>query len=175
MRPDRAGVTLLELLVALVLLGLILLGVRAMTESLIDTADRLAARARTAEQSSLGDRVLRDVLSRVEQRSGGEENFFGDESELRFRSWCESAHGWIERCAVSLRLELQGDSAVLTGRFNGAAGMTLASGRSMQIRYHGRPEDRTPGQPQWGSGIDVPDAISLVRGTDTLLLPLRVR
>lgn len=101
----RAGFTLVEVVVALAISGLVLLAARQMLEALAAGADRLSAAARAADREANADRLLRALVGRLEVGTQEAGEFAGAERAASFTSWCDAPGGWQERCAVTLAID----------------------------------------------------------------------
>jgi len=100
----RAGFTLVELLVALTVSAVVLLGARMISESVADGAERVADQSREDERTANGDHVLRTLLGHAEVATSETETFGGDSTHATFTSWCDVPAGWQERCQVTVRV-----------------------------------------------------------------------
>lgn len=100
----RAGFTLVEVMVALVVMGVVLAGARAMLGQIADDADRITAAASDADREANAEGLLRVILGRLEvsPMPGAEVRFEGEPHGMRFHTWCDVPDGWLERCEASL-------------------------------------------------------------------------
>ena len=101
----RNGFTLIELVVAITLSGIVLLGARALWESLAGSVDRLRAQVADDARDENGERLLRSLVGRLEVGTDQSREFAGDERHTTFTTWCEVPAGWQERCAATLAIE----------------------------------------------------------------------
>lgn len=167
-RGSRAGFTLIEVVVALALGGLILLGARRMLEQLADEAHRITRDAAAADADANGERVLRALAGRLEVGTADAGPFAGEPSAARFTTWCEVPDGWLERCRVTLVIEAAPPApasvAVLVAQIPGRAPLPLVRGvQADRLRYlvtaaHGGEWFRS-----WGEGITAPVALGIIR------------
>lgn len=175
MRGDRSGFTLIELIVVIAMLGLILLGIRSMLHAMMDSEDRLSTRARDAERAGVGERQLRDVLGRVTMVSTGDANFSGDADEMRFRTWCESAYGWLERCELLLTRRRTARGSAIVASVDGTTLGSWLTAPDLELRYLDGALEAGRWLPGWGRAVDLPRAVGFVRPGDTLVVPVGAR
>lgn len=180
-RPaGRHGFTLLELLVALVVSAVVLLGARAISETLADGAHRSTVAATDADQSVNSERLLREVVGRIEVADRGDRRFDGTSKRARFASWCAVPAGWLERCSGALLLD---STAALDGGVSPRHTLllVLSTGDSIPLRagfergslwYITASEHGSTWYREWGNGITVPAAIGVVIDGDTTLVRL---
>lgn len=100
----RRGFTLVELLVALVVGGFVMLGGRLVFDSVTDGGRRLAEASRRVDVDANGERLVRRSLASLEAGISGGGSFGGDAAHASFTSWCDTPGGWQERCAVKLEI-----------------------------------------------------------------------
>lgn len=175
MAGERRGFTLIELIAALALSGLLMLG----SAGLVDRSEALSDRVVHLSDSALADAGSTDLLfaltSRAEVPDGDLNAFVGDQRSMEFPTWCERVGGWIERCRARFGFAVgsTGEPA-LTVAFDSAMPMAIAT-VTAEARFaflvsgaHGREWFTV-----WGAGISRPDAVAIISG-DTLVLPLGV-
>lgn len=175
----RRGFTLVEVMVALTVMGIVLVGARTMLGQIADDADRITAAAADADREANAEALLRTVAGRLELPTafGDEEDGFqGEAHGTRFRSWCEVPDGWLERCSASIGfIRLDGDNVLA---------LRLSTGELVQLRRgFGAGElvylrDAANGGAwvrSWGASITAPLAIGVVIDGDTTLVPIGER
>ncbi len=180
----REGFTLVELIVALVISAMVLVGARLMVELLSDAARRTTLAAQEADRTANADHVLRMLFSRLEIGTPDDRPFGGNPFATHFTTWCDSPGGWLERCDVVVDLEVHGDTNGLIAHLaprdpHGDVGprtIRLATGfHSGAIRYLNDP--RAGGQwfEQWGDGIVAPLAVGIILDNDTAIVRIGER
>ena len=175
-RPD--GFTLVELLVALMVGGVAILGARAVFASLADHADRVLEVAAISDREANGERTLRALVGDLDMGSTTATTFGGDAHEARFTSWCSTPSGWKERCVIRLAVlprDASDGSSVVVVFPDGQMLPLLAANAGMGLRYL---RDATNGGTwfeRWGTGITAPLAIGIVTDRDTLILRIGER
>lgn len=175
MRARRA-MTLIEVMAALAIGGLLLMSGRALLAQLQDAGTTLGRSVRENDRRENATRTLYAIVRRADVRSDSSSRFVGDSMSASFRSLCEEPGGWLERCDVTLLIDIGPDSSSLVGQ--------LATGGSLMLRrWPGvgrfRYLDVSGAQDQWvstwGRSIVPPAAMALVVPTDTLVLPVAGR
>jgi prepilin-type N-terminal cleavage/methylation domain-containing protein len=170
------GFTLVEVLVALAVSGAVLLAARELFGVVAMTADRVPAAARAADGRRNRERMLRDLLGRVEVGTDSSRTFSGDPAEARFTSWCPAAGGWLERCAVDLALLPSGDSVVLEAGWAGRRFTILSGSRPARLLYLRGAANGGDWLPRWGAAaVSAPLAVLIIVGRDTLFLRIGER
>jgi prepilin-type N-terminal cleavage/methylation domain-containing protein len=180
----RRGLTLVELMIALVVSGVVLVGARLMVETLADAARRTTRAARDADRAANAERVLRDLFGRLEIATDAARPFGGDGQSVHFTTWCDTPGGWLERCDAVLALEALGDTNTLVARLSprephgdiGRRTIRLAGGfRTGALRYLN--DSRSGGQwfVQWGDGTVAPLAVGVVLDGDTSIVRIGER
>lgn len=171
----RAGFTLMEVVVALALGALLLLGARTMYGELADHTERISAAAADADREANTDAWLRGLLGRVEINPDQERAFAGDAAGARFATWCEVPAGWLERCTASLGLIRVAEVPTLAVS---AAGQVTAVRRGFargELIYLRDAAGGGQWSHNWTSQLTAPLAVGIVIDADTLLLRIGER
>ncbi len=174
-----AGFTLVEVMVAVVVMGVVLVGARTMLGQIADGADRIALAAEQGDREANADALLRAVAGRVEvvARPGEDAvRFEGEPGGARFHTWCEVPDGWLERCRAWLGvIELQGEP-VLALRLSTGELVRLRGGfRSGEILYLRDAANGGAWLTRWGSAITAPLALGVVVDGDTSIIRIGER
>ncbi|MFN2399097.1 MAG: type II secretion system protein J [Gemmatimonadaceae bacterium] len=164
------GFTLVEVMVALTISAMVLLGARLMLTSVAHHADRISARARATDREVNAERLLRALVQRIEVGTDEAMQFGGTESEARFSTWCEVPAGWLERCVVNLTL----DSALAVTLPLGVL-VLRDSVKTGALRYLNSVANGGEWFRRWGTGITTPLGIGIVLDRDTLILRIGER
>jgi Tfp pilus assembly protein PilW len=174
MSPNRVGMTLLELLVALLAGSLAVATASALLSAITESATRVAASARSLDSQVLSIGLLRGLLRRVDVAHGAAA-FQGTRGSALFNSWCDAAGGWQERCQV--RLETVPFAGGFTLKLStGGSEVVIAAGRShIQIRYLQSAALGGTWTSQWGSLTSAPLALLLTMDGDSVIAPIGVR
>jgi prepilin-type N-terminal cleavage/methylation domain-containing protein len=167
----RSGFTIIEVMVALAVSGIVLLGARAMLEATADQAGRITRAAATADRDANAERTLRALVERLEIGTVPGTEFSGDPATAAFASWCDVPGGWLERCAVTLGIERDSSGIALIARTSTGSVIRLREGlRNGAIRYLDSPSAGGTWIRVWGAGITAPVAIGVFLDRDTLIL-----
>lgn len=174
------GFTLIEVLVALVVGAIVLLGAHRILAILADQAHALTRHEADVDQNANGERTLRDLVGQLELGSPGTIPFTGSQDTVQFSSWCESPAGWLERCQVMLSFVARGDSQVLRAQLGTTQSFDLIRGLSAGgFRYLESAAGGGQWFQRWGTGITSPLGIGvlLARGdtVDTMLVRIGPR
>jgi len=171
----RRGMTLIELMLAITLGGMLLLGARMLFTQLQVADVNLGRAAREGDERANAMRLLHLLVRNAEVQPDSVNRFQGDTMSVRFRSHCQRPGGWLEACSVSLVLAVTGDSTMLTADLTPGRRLVLArwSGRGGFEYLDTAPSDRWVGS--WGRSIIPPAAIAVALPSDTIVLPIAGR
>jgi prepilin-type N-terminal cleavage/methylation domain-containing protein len=170
---DRRGVTLVELLIALAISGFALLGGIMLLDQVTDGDYRIERIAASQATTANGDRVLRRILADAHTTTDSLQRFRGDENSVAFLTLCDTPAGWAEECRATLLTDSLADSTAIIAeidrdqrfdvrRFAGIAAfiyLDLGARDSAWVR-------------RWERSVVMPNAIGVVAGSDTTILPL---
>ncbi len=171
LNAPRRGFTLLELVVALALGGLILLGARTILSELGDHARRLALESARSDRDANGERLLRSLAGQLEIGSADAAGFSGNEQLAKFTSWCDAPAGWQERCQVEIAIDSEGGKKALVARLPQRQTVVLRRGfRNGVLRYLNSSAENGQWFRIWGAGITAPLAIGVVLDRDTIIV-----
>ena len=170
------GFTLIEVVVALVVSAIVMLGARAMLGEVGDDAHRIATETARLDAEANGERTMRALVRQLDLSSGEGSQFAGDPRQVTFASWCEVASGWRERCAVTLTMEpLAGKSALVIRTSKGVALVVRDRIGTGELRYLTTVTGGGEWIRVWGAGITAPLAIGVILDRDTLIVPIGER
>lgn len=178
MRADRwrRGFTLIEVVLALVIAGTVVLSARMLLEELADDAQAIVAHASGVDARANAERELRELVLRLEVGTDGARRFAGDERAARFTSWCDMPRGWQERCTVTLAVDREGREPVLAASLSTGEMLVLRRGFATgSLRYLGDAARGGTWFRSWGESITAPFAIGIVLDADTLILRIGER
>ncbi|HSY80328.1 MAG TPA: prepilin-type N-terminal cleavage/methylation domain-containing protein [Gemmatimonadaceae bacterium] len=173
----RSAFTLIELVVAITLSGIVLLGARALWESLAASLDRLRAHATADTRSVNGERLLRSLMGRLEIGTDQSREFAGDEHQVQFTTWCDMPAGWQERCDAVIGIEPDtGTGLALVAHLSTGEVIALQRGFTTgALRYLNDPIGGGVWFRIWGHGITAPLAIGVVTDGDTAIVRIGER
>lgn len=167
-RHTRHGFTLVEVLVAIAIGGLVLLGARALLEVLADEEQHLTHDTATQDARSNGYRTLRSFVGQMEVGTTESGLFSGDPRSTSFTTWCDVPSGWQERCAITLVFEREEGELALVARLPRGRHLVLARDFSAgEFRYLYSAASGGQWFGNWGRGTTAPLAIGVIleRGT----------
>lgn len=170
----KRGFTLIEVMVALVIGGMVVAGAAALLASLGSRAEAIARAAALADQDANAERVLRRLVANLELGGDSTPSFVGDAKSACIRSWCEAPTGWLERCAGHLLLEQRGDTAALRLDVSGPDPMRIdleTGPRSARLRYLAILDGVVTWHDAW-THLVPPAALVLIVEGDTLVFPV---
>jgi hypothetical protein len=180
-RIDRArgGFAVLEVVVALAVGALVLLGARAMYAQLADDAGRIVDAASEADREANADALLRGLVGRAEVEPRLRP-FEGEAAGARFWTWCDTPAGWQERCRTTLGILSVDGAPLLALMADGGEVVPLRrdfhSGRLLYLRDA---SDGGAWARNWSSELSLPLAIGVVlerdAAADTLILRIGER
>lgn len=101
----RGGFTIIELVVAIVVSGLVVLSARELLEGLATTQLALERTRRDADGIEVSERLLRSVVANMDLDADDRASFAGGKDSAQFSSWCPSTRGWLDACHVRLRID----------------------------------------------------------------------
>jgi len=172
----RAAFTLIEVVVALVLSGMVLLGARAVLEGLADRSVQIERTAMDADDVANAEMLLRSAVSQLEIHRDEPESFVGGEREARFATWCSVPAGWQERCHATLESTPNGARLSLVLRTQPSTVIVVRRAQPfVALRYLVSAENGGEWVQIWGRGITAPLAIGAITLRDTLILRIGQR
>jgi prepilin-type N-terminal cleavage/methylation domain-containing protein len=164
----RSGFTLIELMAALALTSVVLLGARALFDQLGESHARLKGQLVHDARDSNSMRLLHSLAANAE-RGDSTTPFTGTPTNARFRSQCLTAAGWMERCVVSLEVR-RADSTSIAVVIDDMAPLPIVSGIEANVLAYFDPERGW--LRDWSSRLTMPMAIGILDRGDTLVLRL---
>ena len=178
MRTRRAGFTLIEIVVAMTVGAIVLVGVRQAAVGVADLAHATLARARSVERAANGERLLRRLVAEMEPDSNSTGGLVGDRSRAAFDAWCDAPAGWQERCKVTLAVDADSGSAasrLVVSSTGGRTQVAIARDGELSLCYLLDARDGGRWRDDWDGRLALPLAVGVVSATDTLLVPVGVR
>lgn len=176
MGRERRGMTLIEVMLAVALSGLVLLSGRMLLSQLQHTSTVLGRTARRSDGDANATRTLYALVRRADVRPDSASRFIGDSMSARFRSLCDAPGGWLEPCGVMMFLERGTDSSALVGQLSNGERLVLTRWKgigTLQFLDVVSGHDQWVGQ--WGRSITPPIAMAVVVAGDTIILPVAGR
>lgn len=159
----RRGFTLVEVIVAIAIGGLVLVGARSLLEALADEEHHIARETALEAARSNGYRALRSLVGEMEVGTTESGPFSGDPTRTSFTTWCDTAYGWQERCEVTIAFEGEGGAQALVAHLPRRRRLVLARDFSAgELRYLNSASAGGQWFRGWGRGITAPLAIGVL-------------
>ena len=169
----RNGFTLLELIAALSVTGLAMLGGLLLVDQLTDSGARIVRDGARVTRSGNGDRLLRRLLADASANTDSTKRFRGDTQSFEIWTQCDVSGGWSEPCRAELMIDERSDSSVVLAQLGSTQYSVRRQAGQGQFRYYdasGARDSLWVGQ--WSSNVTLPRAIGLVLERDTIVLPV---
>jgi prepilin-type N-terminal cleavage/methylation domain-containing protein len=155
---ERSGFTLIEVIIALSIGGLVLLMAGRFLSPLTDAAERIRLIDLTAGREARVRRWLQVAFSSLDADERGVGFFDGQATQLVFRARLLTPRGWFEPTSVQLYLE----SNYLMARLgNGRQLQLLGSVQDAQLDYLAEPGEFPRWGAAWGGATTAPAAVRL--------------
>jgi prepilin-type N-terminal cleavage/methylation domain-containing protein len=173
---DARGFTLIEIIVALSLIGFAMIGGLAVIDQIGDSAGRISQAATRAASEGNGQRLLRRLLLDATPSADTAKRFRGDAHSMELSTTCEVPAGWTEPCRATLAIdEAKDTSVVFTELSTGESYALRRQSGSAEFRYFNPTPTDTFWVRQWSSNVTLPTAVGLiVGGRDTIVFPVSV-
>jgi prepilin-type N-terminal cleavage/methylation domain-containing protein len=176
-RHAKSGFTLVEILVALSIGMLLLLGARITLDIIADSAERTARRAKDEDRLHNGERVARRLFLDTEP-AGDSTPFVGSGTQLKSTSWCDTPAGGRSRCVVTVSVarSATGDSASFATLTTSAGdAIRLRSAPRIALRYLSSASNGGVWRQEWNGGLMLPLALGVVTDRDTTVFRIGER
>ena len=171
---SRRGLTLLEMLVALSISGLAILGGVMLLDQVDDSDARIVEDSMRDATVANGDRLLRRLLVDAHSTTDTVDRFRGDERNASYLTRCDTPSGWSEPCRARLSVDSIGDSSAVvveTDRGERFEVRRVAGIGTLRYLDHSSDSDSAWVR-RWTTSIALPAAIALVAWPDTTIWPL---
>lgn len=174
-RRSRSGFTLLELVLALSLVGAAVLGGLLLLDQLNDGTERIVAESAATDREANGARLLRRIVFEAHTSPDTSRKFAGDDRSVSLLSWCDAPGGWSEPCDITLSIDARDDSSVVVADLSLGGSLVLRRESARRTwRYVDATARDTAWATHWSSGTTLPAALALVSARDTIVFPVRV-
>jgi prepilin-type N-terminal cleavage/methylation domain-containing protein len=153
----RAGFTLVELLVAIAIGGLVVLTVHRLFGTSTDHARRLDAHRQGFERAANARRWLADAFGSLDVGQGEPGPFLGGSNGVEFSTWLLTGRGWHEAERVGLAVR----DGRLIARLRGGEVVLADSVASAEFEYLVEYGESAPWLPGWRSVANAPLAVRI--------------
>lgn len=158
----RRGTTLLELMLALALLGMLVALLHAAAATVAVEGANIPRRASADDHRAIGELLLRRLLENTEATGDTSTSFRGGALGMSFRTSCPAPGGWGEPCVVEVSIDNGADSSsVIVTRSDGVPIRALRVAGTLTLRYR-IPGNRAAWIAEWGGTISLPTAVGVV-------------
>lgn len=169
-----AGFSLVELMVAMAIAGMMLVSARIMLEQLADGADGVIAARSRAERRANAERLLYELVGRTESAGAVPKAVTGDDSYSTIATWCDSPGGWLEACTISLHIMKRDSLDALVLVMQGDT-VEIKEARRLRILYLADARNGGTWLQAWSSVITTPAAIGIATDEDTSIVRIGER
>lgn len=175
MRRERAGFTLIEVLVALAIGGVVLVSARILLDGLASHARTTIRAMHDADAEGNGERLARQVAGNLILVPDPAPSFIGTETESAFDAWCPAARGGLERCHVQLALASKVKEPGVELSLSTGATLVLLQGANARLRYLSDAAEGGHWEAVWRQPQTPPLAVALEAGGRSLVLRIGER
>jgi hypothetical protein len=160
--------TLIELIAAIAIAGIVLLGAILLLDVVDDNSMRLRRDVSQSNDSVATAHLVAQLLSNASLGSDSMEGFAGSSRDLSFWTRCADPRGWNARCHSTLTLADARDGAVLRASARGANEQTLGRYRaSAYFQYFDVDHERW--RASWNATATMPAALAIVSDRDSTI------
>src|SRR4051812_2749854 len=103
----RRGMTLVELLIATVLTGFLMVYATRLAAAIGDAAQRARLDARMSTDAALDRRFFKLLMMNAQTGHDSTIDFVGDDHAIQFLSLCVVSRGWIHPCRVRMSIDVR--------------------------------------------------------------------
>jgi hypothetical protein len=163
----------MELLAALSISGLVMLGGIILVDQVTDSSGRIVRSGLIAASDGNGARVLRQLMFDARVTADSLDRFRGDERSTEFSTMCQRPGGWLEPCRAALGIDWRQDTSVVMARLSTGEHLELARRPGIvELRYLDPALRDSIWLHRWALSIAMPVAIGLVSENDTSIFSL---
>jgi hypothetical protein len=165
--------TLLEVIVALGIAGIVLLGGALLLDQVSDSGERIVrerwAQARDANAYGIARRLLREAVPSFDSTK----LFRGDARSLDYYTRCAVPRGWSETCHVTLAIDSIDDSTIVMAQFDdGEQFVVRRQAGGMVFRFFDESSRDSSWLARWATSATLPSALAIIEAADTIVLPV---
>ncbi len=165
--------TLLEVIIALGIAGIVLLGGALLLDQITDSAGRIArerwAQSYEANAYGITRRLLREALPSFDSTKP----FRGDAHSLDYFTRCSVPRGWSETCHVTLAIDSIDDSTIVMAQFDGGEQFAVRRrAGGMVFRFFDAASRDSAWVASWATSATLPSALAIIGAADTVVFPV---
>lgn len=168
----RAGFTLMEVLVAIVVATGVVVTARAILVAIADGGQRLADASAVQDAERNVDQLLRVALLEARTLSQDSVTFLGTSRGFVLRTWCPAPGGWTEPCDVAVAVLDSVPAIVMRPGLLATDLIVRRARQSVELRYLASAANGGTWLRAWSSSSELPLAVGLLIDGDTLMLPV---
>jgi prepilin-type N-terminal cleavage/methylation domain-containing protein len=169
-----AGFTLVEVMVALVIGGMVISAAAGLLTSLGDRAKAIERAAASADEDANAERQLRTLVANLAPAGDTTHPVIGNGDSVVFRAWCDTAARWLDHCDVRLFFNRRDSVTTLNMELGSGYISALELRRDVRrgrLRYLTEVDHRLQWRDAWSERYP-PTALAVVIESDTLLFPV---
>lgn len=176
MTARRSGTTLIEVIIALALTGIVLTMSSGLAAAVLQTSERLDIAAGQHERASLNELTLARLVRNGLSPSGDQSRFEGEGSIVRFDSACPSAISGMLPCRVTLTFAREDAGGHVVASWGESSRIeTIAVQPGARFVFLAYEEGVATWRKSWGASLRAPRAIAVLSGSDTTLFAFGAR
>lgn len=175
MRRERAGFTLVEVLVALSIGAVVLVSARALLDGLASHTRTTVRAMHDADIEGNGERLARQVAGNLILATDPAPSFIGTEKEAMFDAWCPAPRGGLERCQIRLAVASSVKEPGVELSLSTGTKVELLHGANARLRYLSDAAEGGHWEEVWRQPQTPPLAVALSAGGRSLVLRIGER
>jgi prepilin-type N-terminal cleavage/methylation domain-containing protein len=169
----RSGTTLIEVIAAIAIGAVAILGGVLLMNQVTDTGLRISRDGRASAHEGNSVRTLRRLLREAQPSFDSTKRFRGDARSLDYITRCQMPSGWTEICHVTVSIDSIGDSSAVTAQFDGGNQFVLERHAGLlAFRYFDPVFRDSAWSTRWATSATLPLALGIVSAGDTMVLPV---
>ena len=165
----QRGMTLIELLIATVLTGFLMVYATRLADAIGDAAQRARLDGNKSTNTALDKRFFTLVMMNAQTAHDSTIDFVGDDRTIQFLSLCVVTRGWIHPCRVRMTIEVRGDAAVVLAAVDDRVIVVDRGDGSLRFQYLEEPGAQW--QFDWHRP-KLPAALAVTDRRHTLVVPI---
>jgi prepilin-type N-terminal cleavage/methylation domain-containing protein len=169
----RRGMTLLEIIAALAIAGMALLGGILLLDAVNDDASRIARDGAAQASDGNAAAAVGRMLLETEASFDSTKRFRGSERSLDYFTRCAVPSGWTEPCHVMLAIDSLPDGSAISAQPDGGDRFVFARYAGIaEFRFFDATSRDSSWLTSWRTSATLPSAVAIVVGADTVVLPV---